>query len=350
MIYICPRASNCLLKIVKQLEKFERVTIYFPANICYTFPLSVIYSEAKIKFYDIDFETLYPDFKTVEKDDNFLIFVCVIPYGDWDKEEVEKIREKIRMFWQDKVFILWDCALTFPTYEVLDYVLVNIKESEGFVFSFSYAKPLELGFGAALFTKMKIEHKFPFCISKDESSFLVNRVDKIFKTYLNLQKVSLKNQSFLCYNSELHKNDINYIDKIVEKILNKEDFEVTLRNGQKLTFFEIMEKKKANNKYFRENIGLSTKSKIKILSKSDLCWRFNIRVDEGVRDRIIERIFLNGAFASRLFPNLTRYLKTSSKFPNTSKHWKHVINIFNNQNEDYNKKIIKSIEEMKEIL
>ncbi|MFN3995907.1 MAG: hypothetical protein ACK4GR_05185, partial [bacterium] len=144
-LYICPRASNCISKIVKHFENhFKKIEIYLPVNICYTVPLSLMYTKGELKFYDIDYHTLYPDLDSVNKvfekeffenkiynESELLIFLCVIPYGNWNtvklKEykskilETLKLKSKLKSSVKDSVFIIWDCALVFPVYEVLQY-------------------------------------------------------------------------------------------------------------------------------------------------------------------------------------------------------------------------------------
>ncbi|MFN4219820.1 MAG: hypothetical protein ACK4GJ_02725 [bacterium] len=364
-LYICPRASNCISKIVKHFENhFKKIEIYLPVNICYTVPLSLMYTKGELKFYDIDYYTLYPDLDSVNKifekeflenkiynESELLIFLCVIPYGNWNtvklKEykskilETLKLKSKLKSSVKDSVFIIWDCALVFPVYEVLQYINENCSSYESFVFSFSYAKPLELGFGSALFTKQNITYNFPLTVDKNLISFLVNKVDKKFKTYLNLEKVKSKNQSFTCYNSELHINDQKYILKILEKIYIKEDFSLILRKNIKSSYFEILNKKLKTNLLFREFFKLKNKQGIETLDDNPLSWRFNIRVDSKIRNSLIDEIFKEDVFVSRLFPSLAKYLNLNQNFPNSSQHWQKIINIFNNQEETYNQKILK---------
>lgn len=346
MIYICPRASNCLLKLLKSLEnEFRDIVVYFPANICYTFPLCCLYSKAKIRLYDIDFYSLYPDYSNITCQE-FTVFVCVIPYGNWDKEQLENNRNKIKQIFGDKVFIVWDCALTFISFDILQFIHNNISVNEAFIFSFSYAKPIEIGFGAVMFTKMNINHIFPNTIDKLTTSFLVNRVDKIFKNYLDFNRVANKDKVFLCYNSELSGKDQNFIYQILEKIYLKKDFEIVLRKGEKFSYFQIIEQKINNNLFLRERISNLAIEKIglEFLDSSELSWRMNIRVN--YRDDIVDKIFSHGVFVSRLFPNISSFIDKKI-YPNCSEHWKRIINIFNNQGVDYNNGVIRA---MKEIL
>lgn len=365
-VHVCSRASNCISKIVKHFEKqFKKIKIYLPINICYTVPLSLMYTKSEIKFYDIDYRTLYPDFGNLinEEFENLgdfevVIFLCVIPYGNWDTDKISEYRSKISEKLKGKannIFIMWDCALVFPTYEILKYIEKNCNEDESFIFSFSYAKPLELGFGSTLFTKKNVNHIFPIKVDKNYISFLVNKVDKKFKSYLNFEKIKTKTYSFICYNSELDVNDQKYIFKILEKIYAKEDFFVILRKNVKSSYSEILNKKIKNNKLFKEffkNLVNQSESnlKIEILDQNPLSWRFNVRIDSKVRNSLIDRIFKEGAFASRLFPSLakylinSKYLKLNRSFPNASQHWQMIINIFNNQEETYNEKILKAFD------
>ncbi|MEN3014488.1 MAG: hypothetical protein ABDH21_00265 [bacterium] len=345
MLYITPRASNSLLKLVKTLEKHQLpICVYFPANICYTFPLSCLYSNSTIKLYDISYETLYPDYSSVRLEDSdsrsIKIFVCVIPYGNWDLNQIKDNRQKIRHLLGKETFIVWDCALTFPTYNTLNYICQIQNEYESFVFSFSYAKPIELGFGSAIFTKLNLHYNHPLKINRFQISYLVNKVDKRYKTYLNLFKLAQKRYSFLCYNSELDESDSKQIYSMIEKIASNQDFALTLRKQIKITYFELLDKIISNNRFFKANLeGLG----IDFVDKCDISWRFNIRVHESIRDSLIKRIFQNGGYVSRLFPSISHLFNNNFLYPNSSRHWQRIVNIFNNQDKTYNDIVFQTI-------
>ncbi len=196
-IYYLPRASNSLVKILKNLptifKDFKNMFILFPANICYTFPLASIYCNFKLSFYDIDYKTLYPfDLKKIiacYPKDSLILINVVIPYGNFEpqkvillKNEIERINEFIKK--DNKLVItLWDMALVIPTKETLEFILNNSKlfKQDFFVFSFSYAKQLELGYGSALFSPFNLNINLSNVIDKSIISKLINKVDKIFK-------------------------------------------------------------------------------------------------------------------------------------------------------------------------
>ncbi len=350
-LYILPRGSNGVLKILKYFEKIIEkdlsydLVVLLPSNICYTVPLSAMYSRAKIKLYDIDFGSLYPDFMSLK--DKFMgnelvVFLCVIPYGSWSVYNVRVIRDRLVSIWKDRIHIIWDCALVFPTYEILEYIFNNCGQNESFLFSFSYAKPIDLGFGAVLFTKLSLD-SFSNVLDRKKIALLVNKVDKNFRKYFYLDKLKLKSYSFLCYNSELDLQDQKYLYSLINKILLKKDFEIVLRKDRSISYYELMDIKRSNNSFFYRNLGLL--EVIEILSNYELDWRFNIRVSKDLRDRLINGIFGKGAFVSRLFPNISKHLYDYNSYPNSSAHWLRIINLFNDKDIDYNLTILSAIED-----
>ncbi len=361
-IYYLPRASNALLKILKNLleifKDFKNRFILFPANICYTFPLVSLYSDFKLSFYDIDYKTLYPfnlsNIISYYPKDSLILINVVIPYGNFDskkiiflKTEIEKINEFIKK--DNKLILtLWDMALVMPTKETLDFILNNSKlfYQDFFVFSFSYAKQLELGYGSALFSPFHFNFNFNYVIDKYNISKLINKVDKIFKGssifYSKnkkeiLTKILNNKNVFNCYNSELNILDQNELENILDKILNNLDFQINLRNNFKITFFNLLELKKNINYFYFKNLKeiLTKDDFIELLDNDWFSWRFNIRVNLN-RDELLKELFDKGVFVSRLFPVVSNlfldnkdFLHNNS-FPNSSNHWLRVINVFNN--------------------
>ncbi|MCX7870956.1 MAG: hypothetical protein N2485_05230 [bacterium] len=370
-IYYLPRASNSLVKILKNLptifKDFKNMFILFPANICYTFPLASIYCNFKLSFYDIDYKTLYPfDLKKIiacYPKDSLILINVVIPYGNFEpqkvillKNEIERINEFIKK--DNKLVItLWDMALVIPTKETLEFILNNSKlfKQDFFVFSFSYAKQLELGYGSALFSPFNLNINLSNVIDKSIISKLINKVDKIFKgsnifysknkTEILFKIINNKNV-FKCYNSELILIDQNELDNILDKILNNLDFSIILRNNLKTTFFSLLELKKNINYFYLTTLkSILTKKSvllkdnlIELLDSDLLSWRFNIRINFN-RDELLNELFKEGVFVSRLFPvvshlflnqNFSYFDSNINDFANSSSHWLKVINIFNN--------------------
>ncbi len=366
-IYYLPRASNSLLKILLNLQNifkdFKNMFISFPANICYTFPLASLYSNFKVSFYDIDYNTLYPlnlrDIISFYPKDSLILLIIVIPYGNFEykkiltlKKEINKINKSIR---QDNklVLILWDMALVMITKEVINFILDNsdLFKDDFFVFSFSYAKQLELGYGSLLISPFKLDTKLKLQINKDNIPKLINKVDKIFKgsnifysqdkqnKVKVLNKILNNKNVFYCYNSELDLSTALELDNLITKILNNVDFEIKLRNGFNISYFSLLNLKRNVNLYYYSNLKELAKELnssniyLELIDNSLFSWRFNIRVNFN-RDRLIKMLFDNGVFVSRLFPVVANLFLIDpifkSSFNNSSKHWLKVINVFNN--------------------
>jgi hypothetical protein len=366
-IYYLPRASNSLLKILLNLQNifkdFKNMFISFPANICYTFPLASLYSNFKVSFYDIDYNTLYPlnlgDIISFYPKDSLILVIIVIPYGNFEaekililKEEINKINKSIR---QDNklVLILWDMALVMITKEVINFILDNsdLFKQDFFVFSFSYAKQLELGYGSLLISPFKLDTKLKLQINKDNIPKLINKVDKIFKgsnifysqdkqnKIQILNKILNNKNVFYCYNSELDLSTALELDNLITKILNNVDFEIKLRNGFNISYFSLLNLKRNINLYYYSNLKELAKELnssniyLELIDNNLFSWRFNIRVNFN-RDRLLKKLFDNGVFVSRLFPVVANLFLIDpifkSSFNNSSKHWLKVINVFNN--------------------
>jgi len=366
-IYYLPRASNSLLKILLNLQSifkdFENRFIFFPASICYTFPLASLYSNFKVSFYDIDYNTLYPlnleDIISFCPKDSLILLVIVIPYGNFEpkkiialKEEINKINKSIRH--DNKLaLILWDLALVMITKKVVNFILdnSNLFKEDFFVFSFSYAKQLELGYGSLLISPFKLNINLKLQINKDNIPKLVNKVDKIFKgsnifyfqdkqSKIQILNRILNNKNvFYCYNSELNLSTTLELDNLITKILNNVDFEIKLRNGFNISYFSLLNLKSNINLYYSSNLRELTKELIKknidfeLIDSNLLSWRFNIRVSFD-RDKLLKKLFDNGVFVSRLFPVVANFFLIDPifkcNFNNCSNHWLKVINVFNN--------------------
>jgi hypothetical protein len=366
-IYYLPRASNSLLKILLNLQNifkdFKNMFISFPANICYTFPLASLYSNFKVSFYDIDYNTLYPlnlrDIISFYPKNSLILLIIVIPYGNFEskkmltlKEEINKISKSIR---QDNklVLILWDMALVMITKEVINFILDNsdLFKQDFFVFSFSYAKQLELGYGSLLISPFKLDTNLKLQINKDNIPKLINKVDKIFKgsnifysqdkqnKVQILNKILSNKNVFYCYNSELDLSTALELDNLITKILNNVDFEIKLRNGFNISYFSLLNLKRNINLYYHSNLKELAKELnssniyLELIDSNLFSWRFNIRVNFN-RDKLLKKLFDNGVFVSRLFPVVANLFLIDpifkSSFNNSSKHWLKVINVFNN--------------------
>jgi len=366
-VYYLPRASNSLLKILLNLQNifkdFKNMFVSFPANICYTFPLASLYSNFKVSFYDIDYNTLYPlnlrDIISFYPKDTLILLIIVIPYGNFEaekililKEEINKINKYIR---QDNklVLILWDMALVMITKEVINFILDNsdLFKDDFFVFSFSYAKQLELGYGSLLISPFKLDTNLKLRINKDNIPKLINKVDKIFKGssifYFQdkqnkiqiLNKIINNKNVFYCYNSELDLSTALELDNLITKILNNFDFEINLRNGFNISYFSLLNLKRNVNLYYYSNLKELAKELnssniyLELIDNNLFSWRFNIRINFN-RDRLLKKLFDNGVFVSRLFPVVANLFLIDpifkGSFNNSSKHWLKVINVFNN--------------------
>jgi hypothetical protein len=366
-IYYLPRASNSLLKILLNLQNifkdFKNMFVSFPSNICYTFPLASLYSNFKVSFYDINYNTLYPlnlrDIISFYPKDSLILLIIVIPYGNFEaekililKEEINKINKSIR---QDNklVLILWDMALVMITKEVINFILDNsdLFKQDFFVFSFSYAKQLELGYGSLLISPFKLDTNLKLRINKDNIPKLINKVDKIFKgsnifysqdkqnRVKILNKILNNKNVFYCYNSELDLPTALELDNLINKILNNVDFEIKLRNGFNISYFSLLNLKRNVNLYYYSNLKELAKELnssniyLELIDNNLFSWRFNIRVNFN-RDRLLKKLFDNGVFVSRLFPVVANLFLIDpifkSSFNNSSKHWLKVINVFNN--------------------
>jgi len=366
-IYYLPRSSNSLLKILLNLQNifkdFKNMFVSFPANICYTFPLASLYSNFKVSFYDINYNTLYPldlgDIISFYPEDSLILLIIVIPYGNFEskkvltlKKEINKINKSIR---QDNklVLILWDMALVMITKEVINFILDNsdLFEQDFFVFSFSYAKQLELGYGSLLISPFKLDTNLKLQINKDNIPKLINKVDKIFKgsnifysqdkqnKIQILNKILNNKNVFYCYNSELDLSTALELDNLINKILNNVDFEIKLRNGFNISYFSLLNFKRNINLYYSLNLKELAKELnssniyLELIDNDLFSWRFNIRVNFN-RDKLLKMLFDNGVFVSRLFPVVANLFLIDpifkSSFNNSSKHWLKVINVFNN--------------------
>lgn len=349
-LYILPRASNALLKLLRSLQldlkRDIKKAILFPANICYTFPLAVSLTDWEIRFADIDLDTGYISLGDVRIDEVGLVSF-VIPYGNLIIQEFEEIREALYQVYKVAgTMVLWDMALVMPTPELLAYIEATIKENEFFIFSFSYGKQLEIGYGSALISPLELRYEFPEKISPSQARYYINKVDKLFKgkirTYGSKLWLFLREHPKVrrAYESELEDEARRELEDLIEEISSGGDPVITLRDERVLTYSEIVEHKtKINELYHQLSLYLIEdlidegyeELVFKLLDRSPLSWRFNLRLpSRELRDRYLAEVFNEGLFASRLFPVISKFFGEARRFNNASYHWLRVVNLFNN--------------------
>ncbi len=345
-IYTSPRASTGLIKLIYELSKElpeNRHQVVLPANICYTFPLSVILTGWDIRFVDVDkygWVDLSEFLNMLRISDSKPgLIVVPIPYGNLNFERIDIFREKLRATGFDGV-ILWDMALVMPTAQVLNWLYNELRSDEVVIFSFSYAKPISLGYGAVLLTEFKLRTEFDRTLSSLEAGNCVDKIDKLYRKWLSkVYRGRLSDISWLlkrselkaCYMAELRDTEASNLKKLVEDIASGRNPKLNLRDGKSLPLTELIEHKLRLNELYREKFkGMDN---VKILDTYPLSWRFNLLFpDRKTRDSILNLIFSRELFASRLFPVLPRFLHRNLRgrtFNGAGYIWERVLNLFN---------------------
>ena len=342
-LYFLPRASNALLKLLRNWElKGEKGKILFPANICYTFPLAATLSSWEVEFSDVDYSTGYISLRDVDFAE-LKALVFVIPYGNFLIDEFQGIRNALTPLRLTGARIIWDFALVLPTSDLLNYILSTIEEGEFFIFSFSYGKQLEIGYGALLISSKPIEYRFQAEISKEEARYYINKVDKLFRgaiskygssLYLKLRDNPKVRRG---YESELSEESRKPLAELFEEIVSGGDPLLELKDGRAFLLSEIIEMKLEINRLYRENfLELAEtydldREALELLDRSPLSWRFNLRLHPDLRDEILDAIFERGLFASRQFPVIAKYFGRDDRtYHNAGENWRRIINLFNN--------------------
>ena len=352
-VYYYPRASNALLDVLRNLSASDPIPskVLFPANECYTFPLAATLSGWELGFYDVDVAGgeagLIPSSNellngNVESPIRIML-VIVIPYGELPSRDLSDLRSRIMNLYQgladslsgDAEFhVMWDLALVMPTKELLEGLMEGLGENEFAVFSFSYGKQIELGYGAVLLSGRRLRRTLKYLASPSRISYLIDKVDKRFKglmgRYGKRLALKLKEDPKVreCYDSALPPSEERVLEKVLDSILSGRDVSLQLRNGQVMAYEELKALKERLNSLYLE----AFKGKdVRVLTIDPLAWRFSVRFPSPARrDRFLGELFSRGGFASRLFPVTSRWFGDDTYYEAAADNWLRVVNLFNN--------------------
>lgn len=286
------RASSLLYSF---LTSGDNRPYLIPANVCPVIPMTFRLANINFSFADIDGGSLCIDkqscYEFVKKHNGYAGIVYVRTYGSLVNEEsfFGDLKEEF-----PNSVIIDDRCLCLPSFEIDDTVADLVLYSTG------YAKQVDLGGGGFCFVRnnrFTLDNKLLFVEDN-----LNERCRALFEKG---EVVKAEEHIYWLKVAPLSESDINYREQVINKINDRERHRASINEIYKTMLPKDIQ-----------------------LADNFLNWRFNIRVEHKLQERIIDSLFKNGLFASWHYKPVNRLfnedrLKESEQLADT------VINLFN---------------------
>ncbi len=326
------RGTTALWLILKSLNKSKGV-IMLPINVCEIVISIILGLNIKIVFYDVDEKTGNATLENIKDKYNSDINIILVVHNFGMPLEMNDI-----LLWLEtkSVFIIEDvCNSLGATYK--NKKLGTFGDAA--IFSFGYGKIVEHGIGGALSIKDK----------------------ELRETAIEL------NKQLPLYNNKFEEKN-NYFQKIIKNERKKNSNETNFDgiytdyfpfllykiNNKQIQQIESLLKKINENLLFRKNIADYYRKNItsKIIhhieeQPGQIYWRYNILIEDKLRDIVLNDLLSNNVWASKWYPPLNIVYKniTSNQFSSSLKFYSKILNLFidYNTNEIMIKKTIKII-------
>ncbi len=286
------RASSLLYSF---LTSRDNRPYLLPANVCPVIPMTFKLANVNFSFADIEGGSLCIDkqscYEFVKKHNGYAGIVYVRTYGSLVNEE---------SFFSDlkkefpNIVIIDDRCLCLPSFVIEDTVADLILYSTG------YAKQVDLGGGGFCFVR---NNRFTL----DTKLFYVedNLNERCRELSEKGEVVSSEEPIYWLQVASLADSDIDYREQVIKKINNRE--------RQRASINEIYKEMLPKDIQLADNFHN---------------WRFNIRVEHRLQERIIESLFKNGLFASCHYKPVNRLFNTD-RLNESEQLADTVINLFN---------------------
>lgn len=261
-----------------------------PTNVCSVVPLTFYLAGVKFEFVDIQDDNLCIDQDFVLQNlDIYSGVLFVRTYGIED--DFTMLFKQIKEIKND-FLIIDDSCLSKPDFSN-KHEYIDLK-----LFSLGYAKYLDIGIGAFAYINLELNYKIKQTIFvKGDFKLYEN---KLKQNILSGEKFEFKEYQFL-----------------ENKLFNLNLQEINSKLNT------IVEHKADLNEIYTSNLP----SYIQLDSKFQK-WRFNIVVNENIKQNILNKLFSNKLFASSHYYPLGSIM-TSNKYENSMKLYGSVINLFN---------------------
>ena len=286
-------------------------TVLVPANICYAAIYPFKYAGADIVFCDVDKYSGNITLDTIQDSAHKDFQLALIPhmYGN----PVLEMKKIVQCLHRINAIVIEDCALAMGLRQTYgDYVL----------YSTGYSKTIDLGFGGILHgpdsvlencenREKYLKHRthdtasyerffsklYRFIRNCNEENELINSI--YFEMYNKsrdafISRIDSFDKNFII-------NGINLIEEVIEK-----------RKKSKLQYDELLSNLKHVCKYN--------------FLKEAIPWRYNLLVEDGYREILIDSCLKNNVPISDWYPRVTPLFFDKNSYPNALWHEKHIVN------------------------
>ena len=304
------RGATALYLLAKELLP-NGGTVLVPANICYAAIYPFKYAGIDIAFCDVDKYSGNITLDTLHNSNNMDFQLAIVPhmYGN----PVLEMEQIVQCFHEMNVIVIEDCALA-----------MGLKKTHGdyVLYSTGYSKTIDLGFGGLLHGPDSVLKN---CENREKALEYRTHDGKVYerffaKLYRFLRNCNEENELIDSIYCDMYKQSRGlFISKID---IPEKDYVI---NG--ITKIEkVIEKRKKNKKLYDKLLN-SLKHVCKYsFSKEAIPWRYNLLVDDGYRDILIDSCLKNKVPVSDWYPRVTPLFAEKNNYPNAFWHEKHIVN------------------------
>jgi dTDP-4-amino-4,6-dideoxygalactose transaminase len=309
------RGAVAIFLALRQLShKAGKVVV--PANICYAAIFPILYTGYEPLFCDVDPYTgnITMDNVATAYDDSVVAVIAPHMYGN----PISELTLIAQFCKEHDAILIEDCASMmggngngYLPGTVGDYV----------VYSTGYSKTIDLGFGGLLFSSRyslkvaeELEQKLPFYQAKFAKEW--NVFSKLYRVIRNEGQDAVISQTF--YKS------------LPESC--KESFIFTIDEEKKKLIFDsisnlsdIIKKRRKSYELYRDYLYSVERVSYKFENNA-VPWRYNLLIDEEVRQNFIDYCLCNSLPISDWYPCVTPIFGDDKEYPGALWHEKHIVN------------------------
>lgn len=312
------RASTALFAILTSIKSSKVRRILLPVNICEIIFVIVEKSGFTPVFYDVNETSGNADLNSIKGyytgQENVLLVVH--NFGS-PLIEIEKISNWSK---ENNLFLIEDNCNSFGA----NYNQKPVGSwGDASIFSFGYAKIIENGLGGALLVK---------------DNLLKNKLEEMVESFSEYSEIhSSKNFFYQKKINEYRNKSITgiyynnlyseYFDFLIYKISNEEKQQIIGKIG---LLDDVLKNRKKKADLYRKNINSKFVTHIDEIT-GQMYWRYNILVDVGKRDLLINLLRENGFLVSKWYPPINKLFvceDSSKEFLGAEKFYKKVVNLF----------------------
>lgn len=307
------RASTAIYLILKS-NNIMNSAVLIPSNICYAAVYPIIFSNNIPVFMDISDDGNI-NLKSIIDSYTYNVKSIVLPhmYGN----PIEDIEEICKFCNEKGILVIEDCASSMGA-------SINNRITGDFgdysIFSFGYAKTIDLGNGGLVVTSRKIE---PIYNLQQELPFYNELISEKLAFFSQLYRI-IRNNKENDFIRKIYLEIPNYYkDAFLYNVKEefKEDIVKSISNLD-----EIIKTRKMKNKIYKENLKINKFVNIFKNVENGVPWRFNILVESCIKKNIVKYLLENNVPVSDWYPSVAPIFGVSNIFINTNKMENEILN------------------------